>query len=48
MKNPYSLIIGDNERDNNKVSIRLLGSEENKEMDLEEFIRIIKEEVKKR
>ena len=48
MKNPYSLIIGDNERDNNKVSIRVLGSEDNKEMDLDGFIKMIKEEVKKR
>lgn len=48
MKNPFSLIIGDNERDNNLVSIRRLGSEENISMSLDEFIEFIKEEVKKR
>ena len=48
MKNPYSIIIGDNERDNNKVSIRKLGSEEIIEMDLDKFIKFIKEEVNKR
>ena len=48
MKSPYSLIIGDNERDNQKVSIRKLGSEENIEMSLLEFVEKIKEEVKKR
>ena len=47
-KNPYSLIIGDQERDNNSVSIRPLYSEENISMSLEEFIDKIKEEVKKR
>ena len=48
MKNPYSLIIGDKERDNNSVSIRSLKSEENISMSLQEFIDKIKEEVKKR
>ena len=48
MKNPISIIIGDNERDNNLVSVRLLGSEENISMKLDEFIDYIKEEVKKR
>ena len=48
MKNPYSLIIGDKERDNNSVSIRSLKSEENISMSLQEFIDKIKEEVKNR
>ena len=48
MKNPYSLIIGDKERDNNSVSIRLLSKEENISMSLEEFLSKIKEEVLKR
>lgn len=48
MKNPINIIIGDNERDNNKVSVRKLNNEENISMDLLEFIEYIKEEVKKR
>lgn len=48
MKNPFSLIIGDNERDNNKVSVRALGNEQNISMDLEEFVEYIKKEVIKR
>ena len=48
MKNPISIIIGDNERDNNLVSVRLLGSEENISMKLDEFIDYIRIEVKKR
>ena len=48
MKNPYTLIIGDNERDNNLVSYRKYGSEETISMSVEEFIKFIKEEIKKR
>lgn len=48
MKNPYTVIIGDNERDNNLVSYRVLGSEETISMSLDEFINKIKEEIKKR
>ena len=48
MKNPISVIIGDNERDNNLVSFRLLGSEENHSMKLDEFINYVKCEIKKR
>ena len=48
MKNPYTIIIGDNERDNNLVSYRKLGSEESISVSLEEFIKLIKEEIKKR
>ncbi len=48
MKNPYTLIIGDNERDNNLVSYRKYGSEETYSMSINEFIKFIKEEIKKR
>ena len=48
MKNPYMVIIGDKERDHQEVSYRLLGSEETHTLSLEEFISLIKEEVKKR
>ena len=48
MKNPYTLIIGDNERDNNLVSYRKYGSEETISMSIDEFIKFIKEEIKKR
>ena len=48
MKNPISVIIGDNERDNNLVSFRKLGSEENYSLPLNDFINFIKQEIKKR
>ena len=48
MKNPISVIIGDNERDNNLVSFRRFGSEENVSLPIEEFIKFINEEIKKR
>ena len=48
MENPYTLIIGDNERDNNLVSYRKYGSEETYSMSIDEFIKFIKEEIKSR
>ena len=48
MKNPYTIIIGDNERDNNLISYRKLGSEESISLSIEEFIKQIKEEINKR
>ncbi len=48
MKNPYTLIIGDNERDNNLISYRKYGNEETYSMGIDEFIKFIKEEIKKR
>ncbi len=48
MKNPYTLIIGDNERDNNLVSYRKYGSEETISMGIEEFIFQLKNEIKSR
>ena len=48
MKNPITLIIGDNERDNNLISYRKYGSEETYSMPIDEFIKFIKEEIRKR
>ena len=48
MKNPFTLIIGDNERDNNLISFRKYGSEETISMSVEEFIKFIKDEIKRR
>mgnify|MGYP004630736749 CR=1 FL=1 len=44
MKNPITLIIGDNERDNNLISYRKYGSEETYSMSIDEFIEFIKQE----
>ena len=48
MKNPYTLIIGNKERDERLVSYKRLGSEENISMKLEDFISMIKNEIKSR
>ncbi|MCI8460922.1 MAG: threonine--tRNA ligase [Bacilli bacterium] len=48
LKNPYTLIIGDKERDNNLISYRKYGSDETYSMDVEDFIMFIKEEIRKR
>jgi len=48
MKNPFTLIIGDNERDNNLISFRKFGSEETISMSVEEFIKFIKNEIRRR
>ena len=48
MKNPYTLIIGDNERDNNLISFRKYGSEETMSMSIEEFIGFMKKEIRRR
>ena len=48
MKNPYTIIIGDNERDNNLISYRKYGEEESYSLSIEEFIRLIKDEINKR
>ena len=46
MKNPYTLIIGDKERDNNLVSYRKYASEDTVSMSVEDFIVFIKAEIK--
>ena len=48
MKNPYTIIIGDKERDNNLISYRKYGSEETISINIEEFINKIKVEIKER
>ena len=48
MKNPITVIIGDKERDNNLISYRLFGNEETYSLSIEEFVKFIKEEIKKR
>lgn len=48
MKNPITIIIGDKERDNNLISYRKYNSEETISLSIEEFIKFIKLEIKKR
>ena len=48
MKNPITIIVGDNERDNNLVSYSVLGSEEKHTISIDEFIKFIKKEIKRR
>ena len=48
MKNPITIIVGDNERDNNLVSYSVLGREEKHTISVDEFIKFIKQEIKKR
>ena len=44
-KGPYTLILGDNERDNNLVSYRKFGSKETITLSKEEFIKQINNEI---
>ena len=48
MKNPYIVVIGDNERDNNLISYRKYVSEDTISLSRGEFIQMIKEEINKR
>ena len=48
MKNPITVIIGDNERDNNLISYRKYGSEETYSLSIDEFVEFIKREIKSR
>lgn len=48
MKNPFTLIIRDNERDNNLISYRKYGSEETSLMPIDEFIKFMKEKIRRR
>lgn len=48
MKNPFIVIIGDNERDNNLISYRKYNSDETISLSIDEFIKFIKDEIKKR
>ena len=47
-KIPYTLILGDNEKDNNQISYRLFGSQETTTLDKDEFVKQLKEEISKR
>ena len=46
-KIPYTLILGDNEKESNTVSYRLFGQKETTTVDVDEFINMINEENKK-
>ena len=48
MKNPCTLILGDKERDNNLVSFKMYNSEETISVSLDDFVKMIKAEIKKR
>ena len=48
MKNPYTIIIGDNEIKNNLISYKKYGSEQTISMTTEEFVEYIKKEIKNR
>ena len=44
-KIPYTIILGDKERDNNLISYRLHGSNETNSMDKNEFVKFIKQQI---
>lgn len=48
MKNPITIIIGDNERDNNLISYKKFGSEETITLSIENFIKELLKEIKER
>ena len=48
MKTPFTVVIGDNERDNELISYRRYGSEESISMKVSDFIKFMKEEIKRR
>ena len=41
MKIPYTLILGDNEKDSKNISYRAFGSKDTKTISLDEFIKLI-------
>lgn len=45
MKNPYTVVIGNKEIENNSVCFRKLGSKEQNSMKIEEFIEMIKKQI---
>ena len=47
-KIPYSLVIGDNEKENNTVTYRYHGKEEKVTVTVDEFINLVKKEVKEK
>ena len=48
MKNPITIIIGDNEKNNNLISYRKYKEEKTYSMPIDKFIEFIKDEIKKR
>ena len=48
MKNPYTLVIGNNEIESNKVSYRKLGSEDVISVGINEFVEMIKRKIKEK
>jgi len=48
MKVPYSLVIGDKEKDSGKLNVRKKGDEDTKEMDKDKFIKKVLKEIKDR
>lgn len=47
-KVPITLILGDNEKDNNTISYRLFGSRETTTLSVDEFIHLMKESIEKK
>ena len=45
-KIPYTLVLGNNERDNNTVTYRKFGSEDSTTIDMNDFVDLIKKQVK--
>ena len=45
MKNPYTVVIGNKEMENNSVTYRKLGSQEQNSMKIDEFIQMIKNQI---
>ena len=45
-KIPYSLVLGDNEKEKRTVTYRKYQSEEKVEVSIDEFVKLIKEEIK--
>ena len=47
-KVPYTLILGDNEKENKQISYRLFSSKETTTVSQKEFIKMLKDEIKNR
>ena len=48
MKVPYTLILGDKEKENKEISYRLFGSQDTTTVSQQEFLELIKDEIKER
>ena len=44
-KIPYTLVLGDKEKDDNLISYRLHGENDTKTISVEEFVKLIKEQI---